>query len=91
MTYYIRRKKIYLSQYPDWLFISEHPIPDDIKEYLCTDGNEVYQTAFKRYNKYGQLLSPYSDTRKVIAWMPIPETPKVKWNISTFYQNKINE
>ena len=47
------REKVYVSQYPEWIYIQDHSIPDDVNKYICTDGKYVTSRSYREYNKNG--------------------------------------
>lgn len=69
----VRDKRPIVMQCDDWLKIEDHPLPEDIRDFLAYDGYRVSEAIFPSYNSKGEAML-YS--RKLTHWMPMPEAPK---------------
>lgn len=72
---YNREKKCF---YPDkgWMNINEYPIPEDIRDFLATDGKEVSHMYMINYNSQGKARFNIYKESYITHWQPLPSPPK---------------
>jgi len=57
-----------------WVDISEIPVPNDLEQFIFTDGEIVKCYSSIRYNKFGQVIFHYDD-KVATHWMALPTPP----------------
>lgn len=58
-----------------WRPIALSPLPEDIDDYICTDGKRVLHQSYVKYNSKGLPTMGWRDTL-ITHWMPLPQPPK---------------
>ena len=56
-----KRKKVYRFPSTEWLKVSEHPIPEEIGEFIATDGQLVSAEYKVKYNSHGKPVMGYDN------------------------------
>ncbi len=66
-----------VARYPDngWMKVEEYPLPDDIKEYLGTDGNEVRTMYGINWGPHGKIIFSEYNKTYLKYWQPFPLPP----------------
>jgi hypothetical protein len=76
ISHFYHKDKIYRYPSDKWLEIKEHPIPDDIRGFLATDGKTVDYCYTIKWAPHGKIyFSEYSKTY-ISHWMPLPDVPE---------------
>jgi len=70
------KEKTYRSPAQGWLDIRVYKIPDDIKEYIATDGKEVSTKYGITWGPHGEIIFSSYDKTYIKFWQPLPEAPK---------------
>lgn len=66
-------KEVYVYN-PDWLSINNHPITEQMKNYIvCDEDKNVFEVESVSYNSKGK---PIYNNRKITHWIPMPRPPK---------------
>ena len=75
IIYFLKEPKI---RYPDkgWMDIKSHPIPDNIKDYIATDGKTVSTKYGIEWGPHGEIIFCKYDKTYLKYWQPLPEPPR---------------
>lgn len=75
-VHYIHKDKIYRSNSTGWLSVKEYPIPEDIRDFLATDGNKVVCLYKPKWGPHGKVHFGEYDKTHITHWQPLPDVPK---------------
>lgn len=70
-----KRPKIYRFSATGWLKVKDYPIPEEIKEFIATDGEDVSRERGITYNSKGNPIMGY-DQKIITHWQALPDVPK---------------
>src|ERR1700674_1541214 len=74
--YFLHKEKIYRYPAEGWLSVKDHPIPEDIKNFIATDGKTVTTLYEPKWGPHGGVYFDKYDKTFVKYWRPLPEAPK---------------
>lgn len=73
--YLFQKEKVYRYPATGWMDVKTYPIPEDIRNFIATDGKEVDVIYAPSWGPHGKVLfQKYSNTY-VKYWQPLPEAP----------------
>lgn len=75
MIYY-NKEKIYRYPSNGWMSVNEYIIPEDIRDFLVTDGKTVKTIYSPKWEPHGKVIFNETEKTYVTYWQPFPEPPK---------------
>ena len=73
--FFLWKDRVYRYRAQGWLDIKTHPISDDIRGFIATDGKKVDYLYLVEWGPYGEVLFNSYDKTYVKYWQPLPEAP----------------
>lgn len=77
-VHFLNKEKKYRFPGTGWLNIKEVPLPEDLKDYIATDGKKVEYKSSIRWAPYGKVYFCEYDKTYITHWQPFPDVPKDK-------------
>lgn len=74
--YYLNKQGYYRCSTTGWLSVKDHPIPEDIRGFIATDGNKVEYIYGLEWGPYGKVFMNKYEKTFITHWQPLPEPPK---------------
>lgn len=76
--FFKKKQKIYRYPSAGWMDINKFPLPEDIKDYLATDGKDICHFYMPKYDSNGKTYFCSYDKTYITHWQPLPEAPNKK-------------
>lgn len=74
--HFFQKERIYRYPASNWMRLEDHPIPEDIRGFIATDGQTVDYKYTLNWAPHGKIyFSEYNKTY-ITHWMPLPDAPK---------------
>lgn len=75
-AFHFKKPRIYRSDSAGWLSIKDHPIPEDMRDFIATDGKNVEYIHSPKWGPHGKVyFESYKETF-ITHWQPLPDIPK---------------
>lgn len=74
--FYFQKDRIYRQNSTGWLDIKKNPIPEDIREFIATDGKTVECKFSVQWGRYGEVIFNNHKKTYITYWQPLPDVPK---------------
>ncbi len=77
-SFFKKRNKVYRYPAQGWLDIEKHPLPEDLKGFISSDGQEIMMENYIDYSPTGRPYFCKYEKTYIKFWQPLPEAPSLK-------------